>query len=88
MTAKNTPGKHYRKGISLIQALQQFGDDEKAEAWLVSQRWADGITCPYCDSEAVSPVRPPARLPNIVAGTAAKTSLLRPERLCRTPSCP
>ena len=53
-TAKNAPGKHYRKGISLIQALQQFGDDEKAEAWFVTRRWADGIICTYCDSLNVS----------------------------------
>ena len=53
-TAKNAPGKHYRKGISLIQALQQFGDDEQAEAWFVARRWKDGITCTYCDSPNVS----------------------------------
>ena len=31
--ARNAPVKHYRKDISLIQALRQFGDDAKAEAW-------------------------------------------------------
>ena len=54
-TTTKAPGKHYRKGISLIKAVQEFGDETKAEAWLVSQRWPDGITCPYCNSEAVSP---------------------------------
>ena len=49
------PGKSYRKGISLIQAVQEFGDDAKAEAWLIEQRWPDGMHCPYCDSESVSP---------------------------------
>ena len=52
--AKSAPGKHYRKGISLIQAMRQFGDDEKAEAWFVSRRWSNGIECPKCDSDAVS----------------------------------
>ena len=53
--AKNAPGKHYRKGISLIQALQQFGDDEKAEAWFVVRRWKGGIRCTECDSGAITP---------------------------------
>ena len=52
--ARNAPGKHYRKGISLIQALRQFGDDAKAEAWFVSRRWPKGVECPKCDSDAVS----------------------------------
>ena len=63
------PGKSYRKGISLIKAVQDFGDDVKAEAWLVSQRWPDGIHCPFCDSEAVSP---------------RKTTRLTPQYRCRT----
>ncbi|MDE2937710.1 MAG: IS1595 family transposase [Chloroflexota bacterium] len=67
--AKNAPGKHYRKGISLIKAVQEFGDETKAEAWLVSQRWPDGMACPYCESESVSP-----------RATARKT----PQYRCRT----
>lgn len=55
MTAKtNAPGKHYRKGISLIQALQQFGDDASAERWFVERRWPNGIRCPKCESDAIS----------------------------------
>ena len=54
MTAKNAPGKHYRKGISLMDALKQFGDDEKAEAWFIGQRWPDGMECVYCDSPKVT----------------------------------
>ena len=50
----NGPGKSYRKGISLIQAMKQFGDNTQAEAWFVSRRWPGGIHCPKCDSEAVS----------------------------------
>lgn len=50
----NAPGKHYRKGISVIEAVQRFGDDAKAEAWFVKRRWPDGIQCPYCNSDAIS----------------------------------
>ena len=48
------PGKHYRKGISLIQALQQFGDDTQAETWFVARRWPNGIRCALCDDSAVT----------------------------------
>ena len=69
---KNPPGKHYRKGISLIKAVQEFGDETKGEAWLVAQRWPDGIICPYCDSEAVSP---------------RKTNRKTPQYRCRNREC-
>ena len=48
------PGKSYRKGISLIQAMREFGDEAKAEAWFVARRWPDGIRCAYCRSESTS----------------------------------
>ena len=54
MATRNAPGKHYRKGISLMDALRQFGDDEKANGWFVSQRWPDGIECVKCDSDNVT----------------------------------
>ena len=54
MSDTKAPGKSYRKGISLIQALQEFGDDAKAEAWFVARRWPDGVRCPFCDSDAIS----------------------------------
>ena len=53
MTAKNAPGKHYRTGISLMDAVKQFGDDDKAEAWFIAQRWPDGMECVYCDGPNV-----------------------------------
>lgn len=52
--ARNAPGQHYRKGISLIEAVQKFGDDASAEAWFVSRRWPDGIRCPYCESDRIT----------------------------------
>ena len=67
-TNTKAPGKHYRKGISLIKAVQEFGDEAKAEAWLVSQRWPDGMRCPYCNGEAISP---------------RKTTRLTPQYRCR-----
>ena len=55
MTTKSGPGKHYRKGISLIEAVQKFGDEQKAHAWFVARRWPDGVQCPHCESFAITP---------------------------------
>lgn len=52
--SKKAPGKHYRKGISLIEATRKFGDEAYAEAWFIDRRWPNGIRCAYCDSERVT----------------------------------
>ncbi len=59
--AKNAPGKHYRKGITLIEAVEKFGNDEAAEAWFVERRWPDGIRCVCCDSDRIATRKPSAR---------------------------
>ena len=51
--AKNAPGKHFRKGISLRDLIQLFPDDATAEQWFTTQRWPDGVICPYCGSDNV-----------------------------------
>ena len=51
--AKKAPGKHYREGISLVEAFKKFPDDKTAGQWFVSVRWPNGISCPYCESDAV-----------------------------------
>ena len=56
--ANNAPGKHYRKGITLIEAVQKFGDDAAAEAWFVERRWPDGIQCVQCGSEHIHTRKP------------------------------
>lgn len=50
----NAPGKHFRKGITLIEAVNKFGTDAAAEAWFVERRWPNGIECPHCDSDAIT----------------------------------
>ena len=49
------PGKSYRKGISLMEAVQRFSNEAEAEAWFVEQRWPNGIACPRCGSLKVKP---------------------------------
>ena len=56
MTTKTGPGKSYRKGISLIEAVKMFDTEEKAEAWFVEQRWVDGAICPHCGSVNIATI--------------------------------
>lgn len=54
MTKKGRgPGKYYREGISLIEAVNRFGDNDKAEKWLVAQRWPKGIRCVNCGDDRI-----------------------------------
>ena len=48
--AHKAPGKHYRKGLTLIELTRMFPDDATAERWFVKTRWPDGVHCPCCDS--------------------------------------
>ena len=48
--AHKAPGKHYRKGLTLIELTRMFPDDATAERWFVKTRWPDGMNCPCCDS--------------------------------------
>ena len=48
--AHNAPGKHYRKGLTLIELAHMFPDDATAERWFVKTRWPDGVHCPCCGS--------------------------------------
>ena len=38
MTSPKAPGKTYRKGIGLIEIVEMFDTEEKAEKWFVEQR--------------------------------------------------
>ena len=48
--AHNAPGKHYRKGLTLIEMVEMFPDDAAAQKWFEEQRWPDGPYCPRCGS--------------------------------------
>ena len=48
--AHKAPGKHYRKGMTLLDVAEMFGDEEKAKAWIAEQRWPDDPYCPHCGS--------------------------------------
>ena len=48
--AKSAPGKHYRKGLSVMEVMRMFPDDATAEAWFAEQRWGSNPHCPHCGS--------------------------------------
>ena len=54
-TTQTDPGKSNRKGISLIEVIQQFSDEQKANDWFIERRWPDGIRCAHCESDDVTP---------------------------------
>ncbi len=56
MATTSGPGKAYRKGITLIDAVKRFDTEEKAEAWFVLKRWPDGPVCPHCEGMNIQPV--------------------------------
>ena len=56
MTIKSGPGKSYRTGITLMDAVKMFDTKQKAEAWFVSKRWPNGPVCPFCQSMNVATI--------------------------------
>lgn len=48
-------GKSYRKGVSLAEAVEQFGDEQAVERMFIRLRWPDGMCCPRCGSIDVVP---------------------------------
>lgn len=50
MSTKKGPGKAFRKGISLMDAVNMFSTREQAESWFEAKRWPGGVSCPACDS--------------------------------------
>lgn len=51
--AHSAPGKHFRKGITLVELFQMFPDDKTAEQWFIESRWPDGIRCAHCYSDNI-----------------------------------
>ena len=59
MTQK-APGKYFRKGLSLYDAIEMFPDNETAEAWFTELRWPNGeVFCPRCGSGNVMKAKHP-----------------------------
>ena len=48
--AHQAPGKHFRKGMTLVEAVQAFTDEELVENLFIETRWPNGVACPKCGS--------------------------------------
>ena len=46
-----------RNGLGLEEFMAQVPDKASAEAWFIQRRWSDGVRCPDCGSDRVSPRR-------------------------------
>ena len=53
MPKKRGPGKSYRRGMSLIEAVKQFSDEAEVERMFIKIRWPGGVACPNCGSKKV-----------------------------------
>ena len=49
-------GKDYRTGISLMELLEMFPDEQAAREWFESVRWPNGRACAKCGSVQTSAV--------------------------------
>ena len=52
--ARNAPGKHFRKGLSLVEINRMFPDDDTAREWIERIRWPEGPVCPHCGSHRIT----------------------------------
>ncbi len=48
--AHSPPGKHERSGVSLMDLMRLFPDEESARAWFEASKWPTGRYCPRCGS--------------------------------------
>jgi transposase-like protein len=46
-----------KSDMNLVKLVEQFSNEEKAREHLTELRWPEGVRCPRCDSEKVSPIK-------------------------------
>ena len=44
------PGQSHRKGMTFVQTVEMFDDEETSRKWFEEQHWPDGPFCPHCGS--------------------------------------
>jgi len=54
--AVSAPGKARRDGVSLVQLMDRFPNEDAAREWCESARWGDQRACPRCGSTKTRPV--------------------------------
>lgn len=51
-TKQEGPGKWFRKGISLPEAIRLLPDEDSADRWFADIRWRDRPICQACQPQA------------------------------------
>ena len=51
----SSPGRAFRKGISLIELFDMFPDEQSAVQWFESITWSNGRCCGHCGSTNTKP---------------------------------
>ncbi|MYI67891.1 MAG: IS1595 family transposase [Boseongicola sp. SB0673_bin_14] len=57
------PGRSYRNGITLIELMDMFPDEESAERWFESVVWPEVRHCPECKSDNTYTCSGKAKMP-------------------------
>ena len=52
---QKAPGKAYRKGLSLVELMDMFPDEDVARVWIESVIWPNGRCCGKCGSTNTRP---------------------------------
>ena len=64
LAMNSAPSKHYRKGITAIELIEMFPDDDTAEQWFENFRWGGKPNkCPICKTEGKVRVNPNRKKP-------------------------
>ena len=51
--AYKAPGRSERIGISYLELMDKFPDEESSRVWFEQQIWPDGPRCPHCQSSNI-----------------------------------
>lgn len=52
--SQNAPGKHFRKGITMMELFKMFPDDEAAMKWFEKRIWGGHPKCPRCGNHHIT----------------------------------
>ena len=50
----SAPGKSFRKGLTIVDLMDMFPNEDTARKWFEAIVWKDGRTCPHCGSAHTS----------------------------------
>ena len=59
----SAPGTSDRQGISLVQLLEMFPDEDAAREWFEAKRWPGGVRCARCNGAMVNKVKSQKPMP-------------------------